>query len=1555
MKKRNFILDFALKSKYNFLACVVALLVLIFSVSSITYAWIEGATQITIPASATVYSGTDKAIKITADTTNAKTISLDSYIDPQNVYLAPAAGAINSTTKLIDITFNSRPADTNDIGNNYLFFEAKVQCVGLVTDLAFDSSYIKIGESVPGDIRVGITLLDADRTALSSKIFTAKDVADGKTAAEGLAENGVYILQFKIWNETADAPAAGQELNIDLNLVPKKDVVTLKFEDFTNDATAQKLLSSKDLRIKYNGTEYSATSSSDGVYTYADVPSSQLSNIQFIAYDGSTQYASWSPNGFSKDVLTYRVYGDPSKSYGTFGTVQQVTVNDVSAGNILGSESVSVNNGLDSESYIMYKASTTEFTAYVPLADTTQNIAFLSETYTGGGTFNSATPVLNVYGHELPDADPNTLTPCVTEWSGAKPASLTTISIKDMSQGSVVKDLSVYASYGSLKTPYNAYFDAESNSWKITAISSYLASGSTGELWKFYAYEAGFTTSKYSWTDSNTNVRPLGVDASKTYYFTSSTEGTWEYKGSSIDPAILTDEKVSFYAGVDTGWSGSTGLYISESVTETESGITQSYKPPFLSVASSSRTYSSGYFTNVSSYNYYLKHKTTWKGIQIGEDAVAGKFYGLYNSSGDKIEPIDAVTGTTTIGTKSSSSPESPASVAITADENYTFQTNTNNYGKSLLRKKITDDQYADINLYVEYHICEKGQEASGFICLNPYISGDASSTMITSSDTDENTITTKVISLAGFDTAKTYTIKTVLTDGYIYYVSDTDYIKFTDASQNHTVTVYKPSTDNIAPGSAAVVDDSVDVKVTYNNTEYTGTKTGEVISEVNDGASISISTSVSNPKFNSYSVTSPIVYDSSDQVLSTSTSATVTGDVNVNAVVTQSTPEFIIGGERIDGIADNWNGSAPMQFNADNTLTKTIKLSSSTTDNWIQFKIVKGNDIGSNYRDSSDYCVSETGNFTDSQLICEDGITAEYTSDYQNIKITNLTTTQEINVTYRLGTGEIVLSDAGSTTEYTAVTITDPTNGKVSLTYNDTTYTSSNGTFNIPTGASVTLTCVPAQNPKFNSWQVNKFTQTVASGTGAEISTIPTDAGTISYEIPSDSVTISATMKQADTMKYYLTGNGIEGLNWGATEKVISDESNPYNKDDNTVSITVSANSDTPVFKISRDGSGENYRNKDQYSVTLNEPTVVPGDGITAALTGTDENRLVTVSSGVASGDQFTITYNLGTNTITVEKVNVDTTYNVAVNSADFAVITATYSDVSIAEDHNADVPENTTITLSGSSLANGCFVKQFVIEDSSGTVLNTLDVTDNSVTYNVTQDITVKTNVARRIYLRNSANKSNQYLWYWENDGTGYAQSDGYDYSTKHPVMTLLEGQTNIYYFDLINASINSDTFRFHKEESNHQKTLTADDISNNRFMYDNSTKSWVTYDPSSSGGGEASTFYLVGYIDDDNVSGIDSTRNFKTTATSGIYELTYTFKYSDKDQYLQIYDSSISKTYGPASNNFGWLTAGNYSDKLGVESGAEKWGIHRSSNTKVKITWDAANKKIKYEIVS
>ena len=241
MNERNFILDFALKSKYNFFACVVALLVLVFSVSSITYSWIEGATSLQIKSGkATVYAGSDMAVKLLAQPTGTDaTLSLANYIDPAKCSLAPAKGTIDANNNIVvkflkdnaadtssDDSF--RDATTDDISNNYIFFETKIKPIDDISSYEFKS-----GSSLSvSSLKLGISLLSADRrTIYYSNIFTAAQVAEHPIACSGLTGGTEYILQFRIWNDVTGDGYTSTPSNynsaIKFTLAPQGNFTTL--------------------------------------------------------------------------------------------------------------------------------------------------------------------------------------------------------------------------------------------------------------------------------------------------------------------------------------------------------------------------------------------------------------------------------------------------------------------------------------------------------------------------------------------------------------------------------------------------------------------------------------------------------------------------------------------------------------------------------------------------------------------------------------------------------------------------------------------------------------------------------------------------------------------------------------------------------------------------------------------------------------------------------------------------------------------------------------------------------------------------------------------------------------------------------------------------------------------------------------------------------------------------------------------------------------------------------------------------------------------------------
>lgn len=809
MKKRNFLLEFALKSKYNLFASITALVVLLFAISTVTYAWIEGATTLSInDNTGSVYSNSVKAVNISVGSSAANnTLNLSQYLDPVlgsgKFYLAPnAVGSLPDGNRgLVNVKINGRDADTNDISTNYIFFETKIKCVGVVTDLLFDtSSYIKIGGTsgaTASNIKTGVTLLNAsDRTPVYSNIYTAEQIASGSNAVTGFAPGGEYILQFKIWNEGDNSYNPGSEISINLVLIPQKDTTTLKLIDYTNSETSQNLLSSKTVKVEYAGGSITGTKSGT-TYTFNDVPCSQLNNIKFVAYDSSsdnaTIYASYDLTGTSVvKGSTYSVYGDPTQSLGTFGNVQKVTLKDVSYENLLQSgTTVRIDNGVNSV-YTMYRGSSTKaFSAYVPAASIGKTITFSNTGYTVSGTLSSSNPYYYIFGETMTKS--GTKTVCAGKWYASDSQTTTTIEIQDKTKGRLVQTNSqnVYVQYSDLGTDfYKAYYDTTNSRWKITATNNSIV------VWSFEAYSD--SAKMYNWTSE------ARTDADTCFYFltaetTGASDGSWNYTGSDIDPGILTGEKVSFYGGIANNWTETTGVYISSTETDKATEAIEGTKkadgdfyqfsnlpPEKPADLTGFTTFATAKFINVDSLNYYLKNKTDWKGKQIEENAQGGKFYGLWSteSGNDYIHPVDAVTGKTTIGSASeATSSASPANISSADASNLTLSTVTSSI-TSLLGE----------NLYIEYHVSTDG---TSYDCVKMKDSANPIS---------NTTTTTNGIDLSGYiDADATLIVKTVLTDGQVYYVSDTDYIRFADTK-----------TVRLSPSAGATLS------ATYGGTTYT-------------------------------------------------------------------------------------------------------------------------------------------------------------------------------------------------------------------------------------------------------------------------------------------------------------------------------------------------------------------------------------------------------------------------------------------------------------------------------------------------------------------------------------------------------------------------------------------------------------------------------------------------------------------------------------------------------------------------------------------------------------
>lgn len=1120
MNKRNFILDFAFKSKYNFFACVVALLVLVFSVSSITYSWIEGATSLKINTgtAATVYAGSDMAVKVLAHPeSNAKTLSLANYIDPSQCSLAPAKGAIDANNNIVvkflkdgadkssDESF--RDATTNDISNNYIFFETKIKPNDDISSYKF-----KEGSSLSvSSLKLGITLLSADRsTILYSKIFTASEVATYPIACSGLTRSTEYILQFRIWNDVDGVGYTSTPTNynaaINFTLVPQANFTTLYLKDYTNSETAQKLLSDKTVKViagskeitgkRTNGTECDT-------YTFEKVPSDtdSLNSVKFVAYNSdSTTFATWDLSGTAvAEQSTYNVYGSASNtaSFGTFGTIKKVTLVDKSAENLLKDKpTVTLTNG--TEAYTMYRGtSTTDFSTYVPTS--AENFKFSNSTYYAeeDSASTSTTPYYYILGESQTTTDGKKK--CVGFWSGTAYTGFNNIIIKDRSTGRLVEANAntVYASYpdSSLTTVadklYKAYYDSTNKEWKLTATNSSFTNNEDGMVWTFKAYASSTTTTEtYSW-----HIDGRKAQDSTTYTFQSAvsgdnaSDGTWGlYEVSQINPYILyeNDQKlVSFYGGVPAEWSQDDKyLYIAKTDAISSDNYVARTEKLDTNKKINNVDYYVAMFTNVESYQYWLKHNVTkWGGQQINENAQGGVLYYLIDSTTNS--KVNKITGTTTLGGSDSSS----SSVLNLFNGPVAFSTTTSS-ATSLLGK----------TLYIEYFICPTGQENSAnYYCINPSVV-DSSGTVGSYCTTVDSSKTTNSSfdfatrqDLAEFISANgdNYTIKTVLTDGAVYYVADSDYVTFRGEPEKVSVTL--ESVDNVTATAS------------YEGIAGTSTiNEGDTVPDISEGKDITLSaTPASGYEFVNFEIYKEDGTTLVTTVENNKTYAVPDFNIVIKPVVKEQSQQWIY----LNNEA-GWPGTP-------------------------QAHIWSGSNVLNNYNDDKSNMTNVSGN------IWKYEVPADYTNgkvlfhhDNNNYKTGDL----DIKVGYIYNNKTTEWSsepyNPSGTTDPT-VTIKNPPHATISAMYNGNTEISTSGT--VPSGTPLTITVTPASGYTVESITINGLqvasSDITTEGTNAICSYTVTGVTEITASVTASSTSDTTTIYFSNTagwsdVKIYFYGS---------------------------------------------------------------------------------------------------------------------------------------------------------------------------------------------------------------------------------------------------------------------------------------------------------------------------------------------------------------------------------------------------------------------------------------------
>lgn len=1428
MKKRNFLLEFALKSKYNLFASITALVVLLFAISTVTYAWIEGATTLTISdAIGSVYSNSVKAVNISVGSSAANnTLNLSQYLDPVlgsgKFYLAPnAVGSLPDGNRgLVNVKINGRDADTNDISTNYIFFETKIKCVGVVTDLLFDtSSYIKIGGTsgaTASNIKTGVTLLNAsDRTPVFSNIYTAEQIASGSNAVTGFAPGGEYILQFKIWNEGDNTYNPGSEISINLVLIPQKDTTTLKLIDYTNNETSQNLLSSKTVKVEYAGGSITGTKSGT-TYTFNDVPCSQLNNIKFVAYDSSsdnaTIYASYDLTGTSVvKGSTYSVYGDPTQSLGTFGNVQKVTLKDVSYENLLQSgTTVRIDNGVNSV-YTMYRGSSTKaFSAYVPAASIGKTITFSNTGYTVSGTLSSSNPYYYIFGETMTKS--GTKTVCAGKWYASDSQTTTTIEIQDKTKGRLVQTnaQNVYVQYSDLGTDfYKAYYDTTNSRWKITATNNSIV------VWSFEAYSD--SAKMYNWTSE------ARTDADTCFYFltaeaTGASDGSWNYTGSDIDPGILTGEKVSFYGGIANDWSPS-GVYISSTETTSASGAIEGTKKAdgtFYQFSNLPQgkpdaltTFVTAKFINVDSLNYYLKHKTDWAGKQIEENAQGGKFYGLWSTKNDdnNIHPVDAVTGKTTIGSASeATSSASPANISSADASNLTLSTVTSSI-TSLLGE----------NLYIEYHVSTDG------------ISYDCVKMMDTTNPISNTTTTTNGIDLSGYiDADATLIVKTVLTDGRVYYVSDTDYIRFADTKtvrlspcEGATLSAtYGGTTYTVAPTDTAqniTVYSGETLTVTATQTA----STGKAKFTWSDSSSVGTQSPANTVLTKTSTYTLPIAAGSPslttlsvgvDQYYQLSYSGGITS--------TTATDTYVKSGKTVDLTFSHETNNYKVEWQVGTATVKTTnQLLAGETDTYtVTMDADKSVSVTLTQLYKLTYSLA-SGSASGSALTAKNGTTSLSSSPqyFENGTVISFTATKPDadnyysitwNTTDNSGTSTSSDGDMKSESETKNITVNGNTTVEVTVT-KSTTYAVK---INKPTNASLTA-----------EYTVNGVTGT--------ISDINTSGATV--ELPEGAtVKVTATAHTGYQFDSYTVKDGTT---------TTTETDNPYTITVGTNPIEIKVNTSQVTNNTVYLRNTLNWSTVKAYWWTGSTDNVWPGTAMTLV---SDNIYKVEIPTNFTS-----VIFNQGNSTNQSDTLDVidgyiydnkdrtwsaysaATEYTVTINSVSYATIAVKRNDTGDTLTSGASVPANTSITVTVTPNTN-YNVKSITVGTD---VTNYTASGAQSKTATVTDNVTVSADVAAdtRIYFKNTAGWSTVKAYYW--GGSSSSDFPGDD-------MTQV-GDSDIYYIEVPNIT-NTQIIFTNKATSSSSGDQTSDlSIPGYGYLFTYGT-GWSTtpYDPS--GGGSPST---------------------------------------------------------------------------------------------------------------
>ena len=802
--------------------------------------------------------------------------------------------------------------------------------------------------------------------------------------------------------------------------------------------------------------------------------------------------------------------------------------------------------------------------------------------------------------------------------------------------------------------------------------------------------------------------------------------------------------KVSFYAG--TRFTDNTKeVIVAENGTKATTTPVKK-APDYYNVTIDGKTYDNVInVIEVASQVYYIKHNTEWSGVETSEAVKGGKFYGVYSEAYESNTPTSygPTTATTTL---------SPSEVELNAT------------GVTVTTGGFTATTTAvGTQFYVQHFIKKSTDSQYTFLATSPKITAT----------TDE--FVTDISDYA--KSAGTYEIKTVLTDGKVYYVVDTDTItvveKFNvtvESTSNANLVVKNGSTPlgTINAGADAqtfrvVKGDSISVTATpTDNTgvyDFLWSWTGKTISKdeykatstqtetINNDAEISVTVNNHCYKLTYSGVTATPESDERGYIpADTEVTLTFKDSTNHNKVVWSVNSTQV---KTTDVVEKGSEDTYTVKMDAD----KTVSVSKTTL-----YKLT--------YSLKSD----SVENSSVSAKVGTTQLSADTDYYYPKDTVVSLTATKPDTDNYYLVTwydspggaagGESpggINKDNPETKDYTisadiaitvsitkiqtyAVKINKPTNASLVATYEIDAHTgtfeninTSGATVNLPEGATVKVTATALTGYQFESYTV-KTGNTTDTKTDSELT----------VTVGTQPIEITVNTSAAENNVVYLRNTA----NW-KTKKAywwLGSENNNWPGQDMTL---VSGN----VYRVE---IPTKYT-----SVIFNQ--------------GSNDNQSATLE--IKDG------YIYDNEAKTWTEYTSVTEYTVTVASVENAEVKVTYGSNTITEGNSASVPENTeiTVTVTPNTSYNVTSIK---VGSSTTTYTTSGPQTKTAI---VTDTVTVSAEVKKTItvYFEDTLNWGQAYVnfysgSYWNtNNGTGSK-----NITSAANQMTRIAG-TNIYQF--------------------------------------------------------------------------------------------------------------------------------------------------------------------------